>query len=52
MEKENLRKLLAELYSDFWQEEEKIHGYAYNEHSFSTEAFLRWLSKKPAPINT
>ncbi len=36
---------LAELYRDFWEEEEKKHGYAYNELSFSAEAFLRWILK-------
>ena len=54
MNKEELRELLAELLRDFWAEEEEIHGYHYNEHSFSVNAFLRWLSKSPQthhPIN-
>lgn len=44
MNKDELRTLLAELYADFWAEEQKKHGYVYNELSFSPDAFLRWLS--------
>lgn len=45
MDKTELKKMLAELYKDFWEQEEKIHGYNYNELSFSAEAFLSWLTR-------
>lgn len=47
MEKNEFRRMLAELYRDFWEEEEKKHGYNYNELSFSANAFLRWLGQHP-----
>lgn len=45
MEKTQLKVMLAELYKDFWTEEEQMHGYEYNELSFSPGAFLHWLGK-------
>lgn len=45
MEKAELKVMLAALYKDFWEQEEKIHGYEYNEQSFSADTFLRWLTK-------
>lgn len=53
MPKEKMRKLLAELYQDFWEEEQEKHGYRYNELSFSADSFLRWLGRgKPTTPNT
>ncbi len=49
MEKGEFKKMLAELYQDFWRQEEKKHGYEYNELSFSPNAFLRWICQEDAP---
>lgn len=43
MTKEEFRNMLRELHKQFWEEESKIHGYSYNELSFSADAFMRWL---------